>query len=392
MSFIENLLTRLAVIQSKYKYIILIITVLLSIFFIFGLTNIQMETDFSKMSPSDLEIFKLNDKITSNFGGNDIVVVLFRFDKTSDYKSEYNDIRNPEIINYLKTLETEYRKEASVDTVFSAATYLGSFNLNSVDEVKSAIDMMPALNQFFSKDYTTTVLYLTADLSGNQDKTIALTNMISDKLENIQKPSGIEYMVTGSAPVGVTVLDILGRDAIKTLILAAIIILLLLFITEFSIIKGIVVFSPIFLGVIWTIGTMGWLNLKLSVATVGIGAMILGLGVEYGVFLNTRYKEERDKGKTQLEALKIAVPAIGSAILGSGLTTIVGFLALTLSVMPMLQDLGKSLAIGIGFSLFISIFIAPAIIIIFEDLGIIFARKMHSLYGNITIKNGRLKK
>jgi len=351
-----------------------------------------METDFSKMSPSDLEIFKLNDKITSNFGGNDIVVVLFRFDKTSDYKSEYNDIRNPEIINYLKTLETEYRKEASVDTVFSAATYLGSFNLNSVDEVKSAIDMMPALNQFFSKDYTTTVLYLTADLSGNQDKTIALTNMISDKLENIQKPSGIEYMVTGSAPVGVTVLDILGRDAIKTLILAAIIILLLLFITEFSIIKGIVVFSPIFLGVIWTIGTMGWLNLKLSVATVGIGAMILGLGVEYGVFLNTRYKEERDKGKTQLEALKIAVPAIGSAILGSGLTTIVGFLALTLSVMPMLQDLGKSLAIGIGFSLFISIFIAPAIIIIFEDLGIIFARKMHSLYGNITIKNGRLKK
>ena len=137
---------------------------------------------------------------------------------------------------------------------------------------------------------------------------------------------------------------------------------------------------------------MGWLNLKLSVATVGIGAMILGLGVEYGVFLNTRYKEERDKGKTQLEALKIAVPAIGSAILGSGLTTIVGFLALTLSVMPMLQDLGKSLAIGIGFSLFISIFIAPAIIIIFEDLGIIFARKMHSLYGNITIKNGRLKK
>jgi len=30
---------------------------------------------------------------------------------------------------------------------------------------------------------------------------------------------------------------------------------------------------------------MGWIGIKLSIATVGIGAMILGLGVEYGAFL-----------------------------------------------------------------------------------------------------------
>jgi predicted RND superfamily exporter protein len=32
-------------------------------------------------------------------------------------------------------------------------------------------------------------------------------------------------------------------------------------------------------------GLLGLLNIKLSVATVGIGAMILGLGIEYGVFI-----------------------------------------------------------------------------------------------------------
>jgi len=392
MSFIEKLLKKLAIAQNKYKYIIFILTILLTVFFIFGLTKIEIETDFSKMNPQDLDIFVLNDKITDDFGGKDIVVILFRFDKSLDYKSQYNDIRNPEIINYLKNLENEYKKETLVDSVFSASTYLGSFNFDSVEEVKSAIDIMPGVESLFSKDYTTTIMYLTADLSGSQDKTTNLMNMISEKLENIQKPSGIEYMVTGSAPVSVTVLDILKKDAIKTLIIAAIIILILLFITELSFIRGLVIFSPIFLGVIWTIGMMGWLNLKLSVATVGIGAMILGLGVEYGVFLNTRYQEERNKGKAQVEALKTAVPNIGSAILGSGLTTILGFLALTFSVMPMLQDLGKSLAIGIGFSLFVSIFIAPVIIILFEDLGVLFAKKMHEIYGGITNKHGRLKK
>jgi len=53
--------------------------------------------------------------------------------------------------------------------------------------------------------------------------------------------------------------------------------------------------------------------------------------------------------------------------LGSGLTTIVGFLSLTLSIMPMLRDLGITLALGISFSLFIAIFANPAIIILEEN-------------------------
>jgi len=137
---------------------------------------------------------------------------------------------------------------------------------------------------------------------------------------------------------------------------------------------------------------MGWLSIKLSVATVGIGAMILGLGVEYGVFMTSRYREERNKGKTQEESLKVTVPSIGSSILGSGLTTIVGFLALTFSIMPVLKDLGNSLAIGIGFSLFIAIFISPSLIILFEDFTFWFSKKMHDTYKNITDKQGRLIK
>lgn len=397
MSLIENFLERTASVQNKYRYLILFIVLILTVFFVFGVFKISMETDFSKMSPSHLEIFKLNDEILDKFGGSDIVIILIRYDQSLNTSFPENDIRNIEIVNYLKNLETEFRKETQVNSVTSMATFISMFSLNTTEDVQNAISLVPGLEDFFDKGYTTTVMYLTADLSGNQDKTIALTEMIDDKLKTINKPTGVEIMVTGTASIGVTVLDILGKDAVKTLVYAIIIILILLFITEMSIFRGILVFSPIFLGVIWTIGTMGWLNIKLSVATVGIGAMILGLGVEYGVFMNSRYREERKKGSSQIDSLKKTVPSIGSAILGSGLTTIVGFLALTFSVMPVLKDLGQSLAIGIGFSLFIAVFISPSLIIIFEDLGFWFYKTMHNIYkkeptSNITSSSNLNKK
>jgi hydrophobe/amphiphile efflux-3 (HAE3) family protein len=392
MTFFENFLENTAVFQNRHKYFIIIITILITLFFVFGVPKIKMETDFSKMSPSGLEIFKLNDKITDKFGGSDVVVIILKYDTKSNFKFSENDIRNVEVINYLKDLEKQFKEESQVNSVFSPATFLSMFSLNTDDDVKNAINLVPGVNDFFSKDYTTTILYVTSDLSGSQDKTMALIEMINEKIKLVNKPTGINIMVTGSAPVGVTVLDILGKDAIKTLIYAIIVILLLLFITEASFVRGVLVFSPIFLGVIWTMGTMGWLGIKLSVATVGIGAMILGLGVEYGVFMSARYREERKKGLTQEESLKATVPSIGSAILGSGLTTIVGFLALTFSVMPVLKDLGNSLAIGIGFSLFIAVFISPSLIILFEDFNYWFVKKMHDTYKNVNEKNERFSK
>lgn len=134
---------------------------------------------------------------------------------------------------------------------------------------------------------------------------------------------------------------------------------------EKSVTKAFLIFAPLVFGISWTLGAMGWLDIELSIATVGIGAMILGLGVEYGVFIVSRYSEER-KDKGSKEALQITVGNVGGSVIGSGMTTVMGFLALTLSTMPMLQDLGLSLALGIAFCLFAAVLINPALIVLEE--------------------------
>jgi hypothetical protein len=96
--------------------------------------------------------------------------------------------------------------------------------------------------------------------------------------------------------------------------------------------------------------------------------MLLGLGVEYSIFLFSRFDQERRKNETN-ESIKIALSTTGASTLSSGFTTIIGFAVLTLSIFPMLGDMGFSLALGISIILAAIMLTSPIAIIIEEKLS-----------------------
>jgi len=374
---LESLLKKLAYFQMKYSVFIIIFMLLVTGFLSIGLTKISIESDIDKGMPHDLPIFKITDKINDKFGNQDAVLVVVKLDENSVDKDNPVDIRDPRVINFLVKLEENLKKEDLVENVQSVGSIFNQIGKpNSLEESKLILSHVPNSEMFFNKDYSATIMIISADLGSGQEKVKELDNIIKEDIEYSQKPRGIKTMITGTPPMRAMVLDLLVHDAIFTLLIAAIIIFILLLLMERSFTKSLLIFLPLLLGITWTLGIMGWLSIKLSIATVGIGAMILGLGVEYGVFIVTRYKEERET-KSQLDSLQTAVSGVGSSIIGSGSTTIVGFLALTLSVMPMLRDLGITLALGIGFSLFIAVFINPSLIIAEENFEKWIAQRRH---------------
>jgi len=364
---LESLLKKLASFQMKYSVFIIIFMLFVTGFLAIGLTKISIESDIDKGMPKDLPIFKITDKINDKFGNQETVLIVIKLDENSVDKESPIDIRDPRVINFIINLEENLKKEDLVENVQSIGSIFNQIGKpNSLEESKLILSHVPNSEAFFNKDYSATIIAVSSDLGSGQEKVKELNKVIKENIEYSQKPKGIKTMVTGTPPMRVMVFDLLVHDAIFTLLIAAIIIFILLLLMEKSFTKSLLIFLPLLLGITWTLGIMGWLSIKLSIATVGIGAMILGLGVEYGVFVVTRYKEERET-KTQLESLQTAVSSVGSSIIGSGSTTIIGFLALTLSVMPMLRDLGIILAMGIGFSLFIAVFINPSLIIAEEN-------------------------
>ena len=65
--------------------------------------------------------------------------------------------------------------------------------------------------------------------------------------------------------------------------------------------------------------------------------------------------------------MKTTVYAIGTAVIGSGLTTIVGFGVLSFASVPMIQHLGQTLALGIAYCLLAALFVNPVFILLEED-------------------------
>lgn len=368
MGIFEKILEKISHFQAKHYYLSFIVIMLITAFLLAGVPRIKMESDMQKSMPQDMPIYQLNNKVSDKFGGQDVILILITLDDDVDFKDIPKDIRSVEIVSYLRDISDSLKKESSIESVTSIGSIFSSFPSIDQKTIDYVLATNPELNQYFSKDFKSTFIMVRSDIGTSESKVNEITDLIKSKIDTISKPAGTKVMITGTPPMRIAVLNILFSDAKSTLLIACILIFLLLLILERSLIKSILIFMPLLIGLIWTIGTMGWLGIEISMATAGLGAMILGLGVEYGVFMLVRYLDMRKEGFSPTESIERSVPASGVAIMGSGLTTIVGFAALMLSMLPMMQKLGMSLALGITYCLFSAIFVAPIIFVVSEQI------------------------
>ena len=378
MSLLEKFLRKIAGLQIRFTVLILIALLLITVAVGSGLGKVRMEGDINKQYPQHLPVFELNDRISAKLGGQDTSLILIELSQNNFYEDSPKDIREAEVIKYVSELENKLKRERVVDGVTSVASQLRGMQKEDSARLEMVVKNSPELDMFFSPDYTKTVMFVRSDVGTSEKKVRQLTELINEKVNSTTTPAGVNTIVTGMPQMQVKLIELLKSDAVYTIVLASVIIIFLLSLMRVSVTKALLIFIPLMVGLTWTLGTMGWLGVKLSVATVGIGAMILGLGVEYGVFMLERYEEEREKNNTMPESLKIAVSKIGSAISGSGLTTMSGFLALTLSILPLLQNLGFTLALGIFYCLLAAIIVMPPVILVEERLVHYFTHKNHA--------------
>lgn len=82
--------------------------------------------------------------------------------------------------------------------------------------------------------------------------------------------------------------------------------------------------------------TVGHLN----ILTITFMPMLIGLAIDFGVHLITRYEEELRLGRSETEALRTAMVFTGQGIFTGALTTAVAFLAMTLTHFKGIQEMG----------------------------------------------------
>jgi RND superfamily putative drug exporter len=104
-------------------------------------------------------------------------------------------------------------------------------------------------------------------------------------------------------------------------------------------------------------------------STVGELAMMLGLavGIDYSLFVVSRYREERGKGHPAQKAAALAVGTAGSAVVFAGLTVIIALLGLSVIGVPMLGRMGVGSAGAVLVGVLIALTAVPALLGFWPD-------------------------
>ena len=370
---IEGALTKLAAFQCRHYKKIIVASLILTVVLGYGATELHFQGNIAKEMPQDLPVFVLQEKIASKFRGEEFMIIAVCIDKETSAKNIPRDIRDPKVIASVVDLHERLEAESSIERVQSIAPFFQQDVPDDIEGVKKKLASVPGAESFFNDDFSIMLVYVSPIAGLSEEKVKEATDMIQNDVDAITKPAGVDYLITGMAPLIIELLRLMREDMVFTTLVAAAIIFGLLALLERSFTKGFLVFLPLVFGITWTFGTMGFLGIPISISTVMIGAVIIGLGVEYGIFMVSRYYEERSRGNTTRDVLRIAVTNIGASTFGSAATTTAAFFALTLSVMPMIQHLGQTLAMGIIFCWLAAAVVNPCFIVFEERIE---ARKL----------------
>ena len=94
-----------------------------------------------------------------------------------------------------------------------------------------------------------------------------------------------------------------------------------------------------------------------------LGVMIgLGVGIDYALFIVTRYRENLHHGHTPEEATSIAVDTAGRAVAFAGITVVISFLGMLVMGVAFIQGLAISAAVVVLMTVVASLTLLPALL------------------------------
>ncbi len=187
-------------------------------------------------------------------------------------------------------------------------------------------------------------------------------------VSDIRKIIGNDNKMSGSAVSTAVATNSTVSEIAKISVIAVLFVLFVLAITTTSWIEPLVIFLGIGVAVIINSGSNIIFG-QISFVTNAAGSILqIAVSLDYSVFLIHRYNECRKIYPNNKEAMIEALTKSTSSILSSGLTTVIGFLALCLMQFQIGSDLGRALAKGIAISLVTVFVLMPVVILLTTNL------------------------
>ena len=122
---------------------------------------------------------------------------------------------------------------------------------------------------------------------------------------------------------------------------------------------------PVVAITLWLRGGMVLTGTSINLVTVQISSLAIGLGVDYAIHMVQRIREARFENPygSKEEWMEESLEETGNNVAMSAFTDFVGFMVLTLSIMPLFVTFGMIMAIMIFLSFVAAVIMLPALLL-----------------------------
>ena len=258
---------------------------------------------------------------------------------------------DPELLNDLLILEKQIGRINRVSSTVSIADIVAGNNGGIIPstsaEVNEIIDSLPEeIRQEYVPDRQTSLAYVLIDQGVSTDASQEIEPFVETAIEEATLPPGVEIEITGNTPLNIQLEDAMVTN-FSILIIGAIAFMLVVKYLLWSKIRFWIL--PVVLlvyGLFYTFGIMGLLGIPANDGALVAFPILLGLGIDYAVQFHSRFDDERrnlETGQALTETLKKTGPAVLVAL---GATSL-GFFAMFVNPIPMIQTFAVVSILGI---------------------------------------------
>ena len=349
------------------KWLIIVLVCLGTLFFGNELKKLQIDADIVRSLPDDDVDARLLKKIGKNFGSNNMGVIIL----------ETDNIYQPSVIEHIQLITDTLSEISGISSVSSLTNIINIKGSDYGIEIGKLVDEyeLPKTALEFEKlrnNILNNPMYKGSIVSEDETASLIVFNIENDANVNIiakeviekttalQIPEKLYYI---GSPMLVTYISDLMRKDLTTLLPIAFLVIAIILLLSFRSVSGVIL--PLLIAVVsivWSLGSMAFLGIKMSMISNNIPIIILAIGSAYTIHVINRVNKVRLE-EQHSDTIKTALVYVFIPIMLAALTTIIGFISFIFgSYLDMIVDFGIFTALGTLFACLLSIFFVPAIL------------------------------
>jgi predicted RND superfamily exporter protein len=277
----------------------------------------------------------------------------------------YRQLLSPEAVDSsLRRAKTELATPGTPSALVACdPLYLRDLILPRLKAASEALDLDKTSPYFLSRDGK--VLIIIAE-PARPVTDIAFARKLVAAINEARKGAAVKISFAGAHLSAVTDEKVLKENVIVGILSSLIIVLALFYVAYRRFLPTVLIPFILVYGVVLAIGTGGLVFQTISIISFAFTSLIIGLGTDYSIHLYDRFHFERSNGKSADEALRLATVDTGHALFTAATTTAFPFLALGLSDVRVLSELGFLVGLGVIYSLYATFFFLPPLLLFME--------------------------